>query len=181
MNLQLTSTAVEEGQPIPLDHSGEGRDMSPLLKWTDPPAGTRSLVLICEDPDAPHGTFTHWVIFNIPAESRELPEGMMHREGLANGTRQGRNDFGKLGYNGPKPPEGKPHRYFFKLFALDRVLNELAGETREHVVDAMRGHILAEAQLMGTFKHGGSRDIPDDLIARKHLQDPGAIRTAPLA
>jgi Raf kinase inhibitor-like YbhB/YbcL family protein len=181
MTLQLTSTAFEEGQPIPLGHTGEGHDLSPLLKWNDPPARTRSLALICEDPDAPHGTFTHWVIFNIPAESRELPEGMVHREGLPNGTRQGRNDFGKLGYNGPKPPAGKPHRYFFKLFALDRPLDVTGSETRDHVIKAMEGHILAEAQLMGTFKHGGSRDIPDDLIARKHLQDPGAIRTAPLA
>jgi Raf kinase inhibitor-like YbhB/YbcL family protein len=105
----------------------------------------------------------------------------VHREGLPNGTRQGRNDAGRLGYNGPKPPAGKPHRYFFKLYALDRQLNVVGGDTKNHVVRAMQGHILAEAQLMGTFKHGGSRDIPDDPIEKKHLQDPGAIRTAPLS
>src|SRR5579864_1579121 len=163
MNFQLTSTAFEEGQPIPLDYTGEGRNASPQLKWSDPPAGTRSLALICEDPDAPRGTFTHWVIFNISPESRELPEGMKHSEGLANGTRQGRNDFGKLGYNGPRPPAGKPHRYFFKLFALNRVLDVTGGDTGAHVLKAMHGHVLAEAQLMGTFQHGGSRNIPDDL------------------
>jgi Raf kinase inhibitor-like YbhB/YbcL family protein len=181
MNLLLTSTAFEEGQPIPLDFTGEGRNASPQLKWSDPPKGTKSFALICEDPDAPRGTFTHWVIFNIPAESRELPEGMPHQEGLANGTRQGRNDFGKLGYNGPRPPEGKPHRYCFTLFALNRKLNVVGSDTKDHVVKAMHDHVLAEAQLMGTFRHGGSRDLPDDLIAKKHLQDPGAIRTAPLA
>src|SRR5262249_20354512 len=129
---------------------------------------------------APRGTFTHWVIFNLPAESRELPEGMSHSEGLANGTRQGRNGFGKIGYHGPKPPPGKPHRYFFKLFALDRPLNATGGDTKEHVLKAMQGRVLAEAQLMGTFQHGGSRDLPGDPIEKKHLQDPGAIRTAPL-
>src|SRR5438067_13028165 len=137
MTLQLTSTAFEEGQPIPLDYTGEGRNVSPLLKWTDPPAGTKSLALICEDPDAPRGVFTHWVAFNIPPESHELAEGVPHREGLANGVRQGRNDSGKLGYNGPKPPEGKPHRYFFRLFALDKALNVTGGDTKEHVLKAM--------------------------------------------
>ena len=181
MNLELTSTAFREGDTIPKPYTGDGKDVSPPLRWSEPPQGTKSLALICDDPDAPRGTFTHWVIFNIPAESRELSEGMPHREGLANGTRQGRNDFGKLGYNGPRPPEGKPHRYFFKLFALDRKLNVTGGDTKEHVLKAMHDHVLAEAQLMGTFKHGGSRDIPDDLIEKKHLQDPGAIRTAPLA
>jgi Raf kinase inhibitor-like YbhB/YbcL family protein len=180
MSLQLTSTAFEEGQPIPLDYTGEGRNVSPALKWNDPPRDTKSLALICEDPDAPRGVFTHWVIFNIPSETRELSEDVPHREGLANGTRQGRNDRGKVGYFGPKPPEGKPHRYFFKLFALDRPLDLTGSETKDHVVKAMQGHVLAEAQLMGTFKHGGSRVIPDDLIEKKHLQDPGAIRTAPL-
>jgi Raf kinase inhibitor-like YbhB/YbcL family protein len=181
MSFHLTSTAFEEGQPIPLHYTAEGRNVSPQLKWTEPPAETTCLALICEDPDAPRGTFTHWVIFNIPVQSRELPEGIPHREGLGNGTRQGRNDFGKLGYNGPKPPPGRPHRYQFKLFALDRLLDVTASDSRNHVVNAMRGHVLAETQLTGTYRRGGSRDIPDDLIARKLLQDPGAIRTAPLA
>jgi hypothetical protein len=181
MSFHLTSTAFEEGQPIPLDYTAEGRNDSPQLKWTEPPAETKCLTLICEDPDARGGSFTHWVIFNIPVESRELPEGVPHREGLGNGTLQGRNDFGKLGYNGPRPPAGPPHRYQFKLFALDSALDVTASDSRDHVVKAMRGHVVAETQLTGLFQHGGSRDIPDDLIARKHLQDPGAIRTAPLA
>ena len=181
MAFQLTSTAFEEGQPIPIEFTGEGRNTSPQLKWTDPPKETRSLALICEDPDAPRGTFTHWLIFNIPSEARELPEGIDRREGLANGTRQGRSDFGKVGYFGPKPPAGKPHRYFFKLFALDRMLEVPGGDTREHLLAAMKGHVLAQAQLVGTYQQGGSRKIPDDPIEKKRLQDPGAIHTAPQA
>src|SRR5437667_246924 len=120
MSLELTSTAFQEGQSVPPEYTADGRNLSPPLTWHDPPAGTKSFALICEDPDAPRGTFTHWVVFNIPAEARELPEGVQRSEGLANGTRQGRTDFGKVGYFGPKPPEGKPHRYFFKLFDLRR-------------------------------------------------------------
>jgi Raf kinase inhibitor-like YbhB/YbcL family protein len=180
MTMQLTSTAFEEGQPIPLDHTGEGHNLSPQLKWNDPPAGTRSLALIFEDPDAPRGIFTHWLVYNIPAESRELPEGMLHAEGLPNGTRQGRCDFGKVGYFGPKPPEGKPHRYFFKLFALNRPLEVVGGDTRDHLLRALKGHVLGEAVLMGTFKHGGSRHIPDNPIEKKHLQDAEAMHTPTL-
>src|SRR5437763_16825208 len=97
MSFQLTSTAFEQGQPIPIDYSGEGRNVSPPLKWTDPPEHTAALALICDDPDAPRGSFTHWLIFNIPKEARELPESVERSEGLANGTRQGQCDFGKLG------------------------------------------------------------------------------------
>jgi Raf kinase inhibitor-like YbhB/YbcL family protein len=154
MSFRLTSTAFEEGQRIPRDYSGEGRDVSPPLKWTDPPEGTGSFALVCEDPDAPRGTWTHWVIFNLPAESRELSEGVPREEGLANGTRQGVNDFGNVGYGGPAPPPGKPHRYYFKLFALDRPLNLTARCTRQQLLGAVKDHALGEGQLMGLYARG---------------------------
>src|SRR4051812_22927919 len=104
MNFTLTSTGFEEGQHIPLDYTADGRDVSPPLKWFDPPAGVQSFALISEAPDAPRGTFTHWLIYNIPAEARELSEGIARKEGFPNGELQGVNDFGRLGYNGPSPP-----------------------------------------------------------------------------
>src|SRR5438046_1261428 len=130
MALELTSAAFEEGEPIPEQYTADGRNASPPLEWQNPPAGIRSLALICEDPDAPRGTFTHWVVFNLPAESQELGEGIPAAATLANGTAQGTNDFGKVGYGGPSPPPGKPHRYFFKLYALDRPLDLQAGATK---------------------------------------------------
>jgi len=182
MSFQLTSLAFEEGQPIPRRHSAEGENVSPVLKWTDPPQGTRSFALICEDPDAPRGIFTHWVAFNLPAESRELPEAVPAVEGLANGTRQGTNDFGKLGYGGPKPPPGKAHRYAFTLYALDAPLKLHASAKKDEVRQAMEGHILAEARLVGTYQHGQhpGHEQPDDPIRRKQLQDQESFVTAPL-
>jgi Raf kinase inhibitor-like YbhB/YbcL family protein len=144
MALELTSTAFQEGAPIPKEHTADGRNASPPLKWPDPPGGTKSLALICEDPDAPRGTFTHWVIFNLPAESRELSAGVPQEATLPNGTAQGTNGFGKAGYGGPSPPPGKPHRYFFKLYALDRRLDLQPGTTKEDLLAAMRGLVLAE-------------------------------------
>ena len=151
MALQLTSTAFQEGQPIPRQYTGDGQNISPPLKWQDPPAGTRSLALICEDPDAPRGTFTHWLIFNLPAEARELSEGIPAETTLTNGAAQGTNDFGKAGYGGPKPPPGKPHRYIFKLYALDRPLDVQPGATKAQLLAAMKGQVLGEAQLLGTY------------------------------
>lgn len=151
MELKLSSPAFQEGQAIPMKYTADGRNVPPPLRWTDPPAGTRSFVLICEDPDAPRGTFTHWVLFNVPAEVRELTEEASQEAGLPPGAIQGRNDFGKLGYGGPSPPRGKPHRYFFKLYALDRQLDLRSGATKDQVQAAMKGHILAEGQLMGTY------------------------------
>jgi Raf kinase inhibitor-like YbhB/YbcL family protein len=109
------------------------------------------LALICEDPDAPRGIFTHWVLFNVPAASRELNQGVSQETALPSGTAQGANDFGKVGYGGPAPPRGKPHRYFFKLFALDKRLDLQAGVTRDQLLKAMKGHVLAEGQLMGKY------------------------------
>jgi Raf kinase inhibitor-like YbhB/YbcL family protein len=151
MTLELTSTAFPEGATIPERYTGDGRNVSPPLQWRDPPAGTRSLALICEDPDAPRGTFTHWVAFNLPAESRELAEGVPAEATLPNGTAQGTNDFGQVGYGGPSPPPGKPHRYCFKLYALDRPLDLQPGATRAQLLAALKGHVLGEAQLMGTY------------------------------
>jgi Raf kinase inhibitor-like YbhB/YbcL family protein len=151
MAFQLTSLAFQQGGAIPKKHTGEGRNVSPPLKWSDPPEGTRTFALICEDPDAPRGTFTHWVIFNLPAKARELTEGTPTEAALPDGAGQEKNDFGKVGYGGPMPPPGKPHRYFFTLYALDQKLDVQPGATRAQVVAAMKGHILSEAQLMGTY------------------------------
>src|SRR5438128_7202736 len=151
MALTLTSTAIQEGKPIPKQYTADGQNLSPPLKWTDPPPGTKSFALICEDPDAPRGTFTHWLLFNLPAESRELNEGVPTEATRPNGTLQGTNDFGKVGYGGPSPPPGKPHRYAFKLFALDRPLDVKTGAKEDQLLTAMKGHILAEGQVTGTY------------------------------
>jgi Raf kinase inhibitor-like YbhB/YbcL family protein len=151
MSIEVHSSAFQPGALIPKQYTGDGADKSPPLRWSDPPAGTKSLALICDDPDAPRGTWVHWVLFNLPAEARELAEGMPTTETLSNGARQGKNDFGKIGYGGPAPPKGKPHRYFFKLYALDTALDLRPGATKAQLLEAMKGHILAEEQLMGTY------------------------------
>jgi Raf kinase inhibitor-like YbhB/YbcL family protein len=152
MQLHLNSTAFREGETIPQRHTGDGKDLSPALTWADVPEGTRSLALICDDPDAPRGTWVHWILFNLPADVRELPEGVPADKILPTGARQGKNDFGKIGYGGPAPPRGHgAHRYFFKLYALDTSLDLQPGVTKAQVEAAMKGHILAEGQLMGKY------------------------------
>ncbi len=151
MALKVTSTAFESGSTIPKKFTCDGPDVSPALNWNDPPAGTQSLALIADDPDAPVGTWVHWVLYDLPADARSLPESVPEQEQLANGARQGRNDFGKIGYGGPCPPPGKPHRYFFKLYALDTKLDLKAGATKAGVEKAMQGHILAQGELMGRY------------------------------
>lgn len=152
MTFQLSSTAFHEGQAIPAAYSGDGADHSPPLTWSGQPENTVSLALICDDPDAPRGTWVHWVLFNLPGDARELKEHVPTVGTLANGARQGTNDFGKLGYGGPAPPSGKPHRYFFKLYALDASLTLSAGATKAELLAAMEGHVLAESQWMGTYQ-----------------------------
>jgi Raf kinase inhibitor-like YbhB/YbcL family protein len=152
MTITLKSPAFHDGEAIPKEHTGDGADKSPPLEWTDPPGGTKTLALICDDPDAPRGTWVHWVLFNLPADARKEEAGVLSKETLDNGARQGKNDFGKIGYGGPAPPKGKPHRYFFKLYALDTTLDLPAGTSKAQLVDAMKGHTLAEGQLMGTYK-----------------------------
>jgi Raf kinase inhibitor-like YbhB/YbcL family protein len=152
MSLHVTSTAFKEGETIPKQYTGDGADQSPPLRWSDPPDGTKSFALLCEDPDAPRGTFVHWVLFNVSADVRELPEGVPARETLADGAKQGKNGFGKIGFGGPAPPKGKPHRYYFKLYALDTTPDLSAGATAEQVRSAVAGHVLAEGQLMGRYQ-----------------------------
>jgi Raf kinase inhibitor-like YbhB/YbcL family protein len=154
MTLELTSTAFREGEAIPEEYTADGRNTSPPLTWSDPPPGTRSLALVCEDPDAPRGTFTHWVVFNLPAESRELGEGVPGEATLPNGTVQGTNGFGHVGYGGPSPPAGNPHHYHFRLFALDCPLDLKPGATKDRLLKAGKGHILGEAELVGTYGRG---------------------------
>jgi Raf kinase inhibitor-like YbhB/YbcL family protein len=151
MSMQMTSAAFSAGEMIPKKFTCDGPDPSPQLAWGPPPARTQSFALVVDDPDAPAGTWVHWVMFDLPADARELPEGVAKQELLASGARQGRNDFGKIGYGGPCPPPGKPHRYFFKLYALDAKLGLKAGATKADVERAMRGHIQAQAELMGTY------------------------------
>ncbi|MFB3916227.1 MAG: YbhB/YbcL family Raf kinase inhibitor-like protein [Terriglobales bacterium] len=148
----LKSGAFQQGEFIPTQHTCQGQDVSPALNWNGAPAGTKSLALIVDDPDAPAGTWTHWVLFNLPAETNSLAENVAKTEELPGGARQGRNDFRRVGYGGPCPPPGKPHRYFFKLYALDTILNLPAGASRQAVEKAMQGHVLAQAELMGKFK-----------------------------
>jgi Raf kinase inhibitor-like YbhB/YbcL family protein len=155
--LKVTSTAFTEGAAIPRKYSGEGDDVSPPLKWEAAPEKTRSLAVLVEDPDAPKGTFIHWVLFNLPADTRELAEGAAAGK-LPEGAVQGKNDFGKTGYGGPKPPAGKAHRYYFKVFALDTKLDLEAKARHAEVADAMRGHVLAEGAVMGTYQHGGKKE-----------------------
>jgi Raf kinase inhibitor-like YbhB/YbcL family protein len=152
MSLNLVSAAFEEGQLIPKDYTGDGEDISPPLTWSEPPAGAKSFALLCDDPDAPRGTWVHWVLFNLPADLRDMDEAVPAEGSLANGAKQGKNDFGNLGYGGPAPPRGKPHRYCFKLFALDSMLPLAVGATKEQVLAACKGHVLAEAQLMGKYQ-----------------------------
>jgi Raf kinase inhibitor-like YbhB/YbcL family protein len=151
MPIELTTNAFREGETIPKPYTADGKDVSPPLQWGEPPAGTKSFALICDDPDAPRGIWVHWVVYHLPAALRKLDEGVPTQPDLPNGGKQGKNDFGKIGYGGPAPPKGKPHRYLFKLYALDASLDLPPGATKEQLVKAMAGHVLGEGQLMGTY------------------------------
>ncbi len=151
MAFELTSPAFEPDQRIPKTYTCDGPDVSVPLRWSDPPAGTKSFALIADDPDAPRGTWVHWVLYDLPAEARELPEGVPAREALENGARQGVNDFRKVGYGGPCPPPGPAHRYFFRLYALGRPTGLPPRATKRQLLDSARGHVLAEAELVGRY------------------------------
>jgi Raf kinase inhibitor-like YbhB/YbcL family protein len=151
ITLQLTSPAFAEGVVIPAQYTCDGENISPPLKWSNVPRSTKSLALIVEDPDAPIGTFTHWVIYDIPPTITELAERVPTTETIPNGARQGLNDMKRVGYGGPCPPSGS-HRYLFKLYALDATLDLKPGETKQVLTSAMSGHILAAGQLMGTYE-----------------------------
>ncbi len=150
MTIQLTSSAFAEGGMIPERYTCDGRNVSPDLTWAGIPGETRTLALICDDPDAPVGTWVHWVLFNIPAKQTGLPAEVVSKAELAGGAKHGINDFQRLGYGGPCPPGGT-HRYFFKLYALDIELDLDSGATKARLEEAMQGHILAEGQLMGKY------------------------------
>ena len=151
MAIQLTSTAFSDGAMIPIRYTCDGEDLSPPLSWSGLPAGTRSLALICDDPDAPVGTWDHWVLFNIPATATGLPENVPAKATFDDGSVHGNNSWGRPGYGGPCPPGGT-HRYFFKLYALDTELNLKTGATKSQLVKAMEEHILDQVQLMGKYR-----------------------------
>ena len=150
MSLSITSTAFTGGQPIPPAYSCRGRNVSPPLAWVGAPGATKSLALILDDPDAPSGTYVHWVMYNLPAASSGLPEAVPARASLDDGSLQGSNSSGGTGYMGPCPPSGT-HHYHFKLYALDSVPGLSSGATKDQLLKAMQGHILAQGELVGTF------------------------------
>ena len=150
-NMEIKSSAFKSGAKIPVKHTCDGVDVSPSLTWRKLPAGTKNLALICDDPDAPMGTWVHWVVYDIPASAAGLQEKLPPLKELADGTKQGMNDFRAIGYGGPCPPAGE-HRYFFKLYALDGPTGLKPGATKTQLLAAMKGHILAEAELMGKYK-----------------------------
>ena len=149
--MQITSVAFKDGEDIPQKYTCDGDDVSPPLEWTSIPEETKTLTIICDDPDAPMGIWIHWVVFNVPGDSSGFPENIPPERELENGTIQGMNDFKKIGYGGPCPPSGT-HRYFFKIYALDTVLDLPFGATKSHVMLSMEGHVLDEAHLLGTYR-----------------------------
>ena len=152
MSFQLR-TGDFPGGIIPKKFTCDGADVSPALSWTDPPEGTESFALVMKDPDAPGGTWFHWLLYDLPAHVRELPEGVAKSRSLSGGARQGRNDFGKFGYNGPCPPRGKPHHYILTLYALDSMTKLAPGASKNEVERRIQGHVLAEAEVTATFQH----------------------------
>ena len=153
MAFEITSNAFRSGSSVPKKFTCDGPDVSPALSWTGAPAKTKSFALIVDDPDAPVGTWVHWVLYNLPSDTRNVAEGTPKDPRLPNGALQGRNDFGKVGYNGPCPPRGSAHRYFFKIYALDSPMGLKPGATKADLERAMKGHTLDQAQLIGTFQH----------------------------
>ena len=149
--LQLTSAAFAAGDTIPRNHTADGEDLSPPLAWQGTPAGTVSFAVLCDDPDAPGGTWVHWVLYDLDPGVTTLPAGVPTTPGVAGGGSQGKNDFGKIGYGGPSPPKGPAHRYFFRVLALDRKLGLAPGATMREVLAAVEGHVLARGELMGRY------------------------------
>jgi Raf kinase inhibitor-like YbhB/YbcL family protein len=149
--MKIGSPAFMQEDMIPVQYTGDGRNVSPPLQWSGTPADTNSFALICDDPDAPVGTWVHWVIFNIPPTVNGLPENVPQQEEVSGLGINGKNTDGNLGYDGPAPPNGT-HRYYFKLYALDAMLNLKPGATKEVLLKAMKGHVLTEAQVMGKYR-----------------------------
>ncbi len=151
MDIKITSPAFENEGLIPAKYTCDGEDISPPLKWDAVPEDTKSIALISDDPDAPVGTWVHWVLFNLPPDTRELKENIPPDKTLPNGAKHGTSDFGRIGYGGPCPPSGT-HRYFFKIYALDTELDLQADAGKRDLLKAMEGHILAEGRLIGKYK-----------------------------
>ncbi len=151
MNIEVASSAFKEGGSIPKQYTCDGADISPPLAWSGVSTGAKTLALICDDPDAPAGTWVHWVLYNLPGGTKQLAEKVPPDEKVAGGGLQGTNDFRKIGYRGPCPPSGT-HRYFFKLYALDSELSLQAGATKADLIRAMEGHVVGQGQLMGTYE-----------------------------
>lgn len=149
--IELKSNAFDHGKEIPAKYTCEGEDISPDLTWGKPPEGTVELALICDDPDAPVVAWTHWVVYGIPADTGGFGEAFPDVEQTETGILQGQNNWRKIGYGGPCPPRGKPHRYFFKLYALDKELGLKSGADKESLEKAMKGHIIGYGELMGTY------------------------------
>jgi Raf kinase inhibitor-like YbhB/YbcL family protein len=152
MAFELQSAALAPGADIPVKYTCDGPDVSPPLRWTDPPAGTKSLAPIMDDPDAPGGTWVHWVLYGVAAAVRELPEGVLTHDTVRGVGTQGLNDFRKVGYGGPCPPKGPAHRYFFKLYALDTESAWPSRKTKADVLKAIDGHVLEWAELVGRYQ-----------------------------
>lgn len=152
MAFNITTTAFEYGASIPVKHTCKGDDLSPPLSWDEVPKGTTSLALIMEDPDAPGGTYTHWIVYNLPPESTGLEAITPIQKHLKNGATQGKNDFGKTGYGGPCPPKGEEHRYFFRLFALKKKLPPESANKAKDFYNSINGLIIEKAEYMGKFK-----------------------------
>jgi len=158
MDIELLSAAFNEGEAIPIQYTCDGANVSPPLRWGGIPKNSQSLAIICEDPDAPSGVFIHWVIYNLPPIVSDMPEATPTTKELAeSGAIQGRNDFDNIGYDGPCPPPGNPHRYFFNLYALDTKLQLRARATKQEFERAAKGHIIAKGRLMGTYERGAGR------------------------
>ncbi len=149
--MEIKSQAFPQGGPIPAAYTCDGQDVSPPLSWSGAPAGTTSFALISDDPDAPGGSWVHWVLWNLPAGAGALEENVPGKHTLPNGARQGTTDFRRIGYGGPCPPSGT-HRYYFRLYALDAMLDLPASTTRKDLEKAMQGHVLAHAEWMGTYR-----------------------------
>lgn len=152
MTLKFESASFQHGAAIPVKHTCDGEDLSPPLSWSAVPEGTRGFALICDDPDAPIMTWVHWIVYALPAERRSLPEDVKRVRQLSDGTRQGTNSWKRIGYGGPCPPRNSTHRYFFRLYALGKEMDLGPGAEKRELLRAMEGAVLAQAELMGTYR-----------------------------
>jgi len=152
MSFEIRTKAFKNMEPIPARNTGDGSDVSPPMEWSNPPEGTKAFALICDDPDAPVGTWVHWVLYDVPPDVLALAEGVAKEQNVLKTAKQGINDFHRIGYDGPAPPRGKTHRYFFKLYALSKETGLGPGATKSEVLKAMEGSIVGQAQLIGTYR-----------------------------